>query len=46
MPSSRPFPFARLKWAVFLLACLALALWLGGCAGAGYYWQSAVGHMG
>jgi len=44
MPLFRAFTFARLKW-VALLACLALAFWLGGCAGAGYYWQSAVGHM-
>jgi predicted aminopeptidase len=44
MPLSRAFAFPRLKWAL-LLACAALALWLGGCAGAGYYWQSAVGHL-
>jgi len=47
--SGAPIPFARRPWrrraAPWLLACLALALWLGGCAAPGYYWQSAVGHL-
>ncbi len=35
----------RPKAALALAAALAVALGLGGCANAGYYWQSAAGHL-